>query len=130
MRETTLAAVRGAARAIALPYPPLQSVSQLVTIGEDDAETPFAASNYIVDTAREPGRIVLKTSAQWPVNLRAAEAIRIDYVAGYGASASDVPQAIRDAIRMIVAHWYEHREAGDLPQGAARGLESYRVRQI
>jgi uncharacterized phiE125 gp8 family phage protein len=35
--------------------------------------------------------------------------IEIDYTAGYGTSGSDVPQPLRQAMRMLVTHWYEHR---------------------
>jgi len=31
-------------------------------------------------------------------------------VAGYGTAASDVPEAIRQAMLMMVTHWYIHRQ--------------------
>ena len=35
----------------------------------------------------------------------------IDFTAGYGASGLDVPQPLRQAIRLLVTHWYENRSA-------------------
>jgi len=35
-------------------------------------------------------------------------------VAGYGAAASDVPQPLRQAVLLLVAHWFERREPVEL----------------
>ena len=39
-----------------------------------------------------------------------ANGIEIAFVAGYGDRAANVPAPIRQAILLLVAHWYEHRE--------------------
>ena len=31
-------------------------------------------------------------------------------MAGYGSSASDVPENIKTAMKQLVAHWYDNRE--------------------
>ncbi len=40
-----------------------------------------------------------------------AESYEIDFTAGYGTSGVDVPQPLRQAIRLLVTHWYENRAA-------------------
>lgn len=35
--------------------------------------------------------------------------VEIDLTAGFGTQAADVPEALRQAMRMLVAHYYEHR---------------------
>ena len=49
--------------------------------------------------------------APWalPAPGRLAAGIEIDVVSGYGDDAADVPQPLRQAIRLLVAHWYENR---------------------
>jgi uncharacterized phiE125 gp8 family phage protein len=49
--------------------------------------------------------------APWalPAPGRLAAGIEIDVVSGYGDAAADVPQPLRQAIRLLVAHWYENR---------------------
>jgi uncharacterized phiE125 gp8 family phage protein len=37
-------------------------------------------------------------------------AITVNYLAGYGPAATDVPECIRLAIKMMVAELYENRE--------------------
>lgn len=50
---------------------------------------------------------------EWPGAYSRPDAIKVTYQAGFGPSPSDVPQSIRHAILMTVAHWYEHRMAVD-----------------
>jgi uncharacterized phiE125 gp8 family phage protein len=40
---------------------------------------------------------------------RIAAGIELDVVCGYGAAATDVPEPLRQAIRLLAAHWYENR---------------------
>lgn len=67
----------------------------------------------------------------WPALYDRIDALQIEWTAGYG-DADDVPAAIRQAAKMLVAHWYANREAvvtgtiaGDLPM-AVRELVSLR----
>ena len=118
---------------VSLPRAPLQSVSSVQYYDESDNAATWAASNYYVDTVHEPGRLALRSGATWPVPSRLANGIVIQYVAGYGGSASDVPETIRTAIRQLVAHWYEHRgEASSatapVPLVIQALLEPYRIR--
>lgn len=127
-------------RAIELLRPPLISVSSIVTYDDTDTAITFAASNYFVDAAREPGRVVLRNGAMWPANAdRTANAIEITYTAGYGTRIGDVPEPIRQAILMLIAQLYEHRgeEVADdamaprqLPLGARMLLGPFRVARL
>ena len=38
--------------------------------------------------------------------------VEIVVKAGYGANASDVPEALRQGMLMLIAHWYAHRSDG------------------
>jgi len=97
---------------IRLPRPPLQSVTAVRYITEDGTLKTLDPALYVVDTASEPGRVVLKRGKSWPSEtLAPAAGVKVEYVAGYGDQASDVPEPIRQAILLLAAHWYEHREA-------------------
>lgn len=96
---------------IELPRSPLQSVSSIVYLDEDGDSTTWSSSAYIVDADSEPGRVVLAHGQSWPSGgLYPANPIRITFVAGYG-DADDVPEKFKHAIKLLVGHWYEHREA-------------------
>ena len=100
-------------RELALPKPPLQSVTHVKTYDDSDVATTFAASNYFQDTASVPGRIVLRKSVSAPTIGRTANGLEIQFVAGYGDNFADVPQSIRDGILQLSAFLYENR--GDCP---------------
>jgi uncharacterized phiE125 gp8 family phage protein len=92
------------------PYP-LQSVTSIKYTTSAGVETTFAAASYQVDTYSQPGRLRLKTSVAWPsVVLREMNGLAIRFVAGYGAAGSAVPIQLRQAILLLVGHWYENRE--------------------
>ena len=40
---------------------------------------------------------------------RLAAGIELDVTVGYGDSGADVPEPLRQALRLLVAHWYENR---------------------
>ena len=71
----------------------------------------MASSKYFVDSSREPARIVLRTGETFPVALRVANAIEVEYVAGY-SSVYAIPEPIRMGLLQHIAHLYEHR--GDM----------------
>lgn len=129
--------LRKVARYVELPNPPLLGVTSVITYDDADAATTFAASNYYVDTDGSPGRVVLRTAANWPTALRVANAIQITYRAGYGNYGSDMPPQLVHAIKMLVGHWYAVRETvnagnitSELPWTVAALLAPYRVMRL
>ena len=104
---------------IELPRPPLVSVTEIRYTDEDGVEGTLAASNYRVDTASEPGRIVLAPDGEWPSDaLDSVNAVAVEFVAGY-ADASAVPTMAKAAILLQIGEIYANREAvivGSTPQ--------------
>lgn len=102
-----------------LPRPPLQTVTHIKYYDEDDTEFTLAATNYRVNTVAVEGKVVLKSGQSWPsATLRTTKAINVQFVAGYGDDASDVPDSAVHIIKLLVGHWYEHREPVPLVIGA------------
>ena len=95
-------------REIQIPKPPLVSVESLKYYDTDGVLQTLSTAAYRVDTAAQPGRIVLDDDYDWPdVDVR-PNAVVIAYTAGYGKP-SEVPQALRIAINFMLAHWYSNR---------------------
>lgn len=125
----------------ALPLGKVQSVTYLKYTYSSGVETTVSSSDYHVDTVSEPGQIVLAYGKQWPsATLKAVNPIVIRGVFGYGA-ATAVPQPIKDAILLLVAHRYSHPEpvivsdrAGaretELPYGIWPLLAPYDARRL
>ena len=123
---------------IAFPHPPLVSVTSVQYFDDSDTATTWPATNYFVDTVRQPGRLALRLGATWPIPTRSANGIVITYIAGYGSDGTNVPEPIKTAIRQLVAHWYEHRgeveaitgqrNAVNVPMVITALLDPYRLR--
>lgn len=103
---------------IELPFPPLATVTSIKYYDDaGSAAATVSSANYIVDTNSEPGRVALKSSAAWPtVNLREINGVEIIYTAGYGNAAA-VPDIYKAAIKLLIGHLYENREAVTVAQG-------------
>ncbi|MBN6186317.1 phage head-tail connector protein [Aneurinibacillus sp. BA2021] len=102
--------------------PPLLSVESITYRDVDGVQHALSPDAYIVDTATEPGRIFIKTAPK--VALFPASPVTVRFVAGYNpvitSEGTDfiahVPESIKQAMRMLVGHWYENREAVTIGQ--------------
>jgi len=89
---------------------PVQSVTSIKYYDAADQESTFNAANYVTDTKREPGRIILKSGSSWPSDvLRVVNGVVVRVVVGFGDDA-DVPQQFKQAMLLMIGHWYENRE--------------------
>ncbi len=103
---------------IFVPRPPISSIVSIKAHNSDGTTTTVTASDYIVDTAREPGRVALTASSTWPSGpLRTINGVEIEFVAGYGPVGSDVPDPIRTAILLSISY------IRDNPSGGAAKFE-------
>lgn len=94
-------------RAIKLPLPPLQSVTSVIYDNADGTAATIDPADYRVITDTDPGRVIAPSG--WPATQAQDGAVRITFVAGYGAP-EDVPEIIRNYIRARVAQLYNFRE--------------------
>jgi uncharacterized phiE125 gp8 family phage protein len=92
------------------PYPPLVSVTSIVYVDTNGTNQTLSATYYRVNTGSEPGRITEAYGYYWPLIRDVTGAVTIIYEAGYGKAAK-VPDDVKAAIKLIVGHLYEHREA-------------------
>jgi uncharacterized phiE125 gp8 family phage protein len=119
-----------------IPLRPLVSIDAVRVYPAEGAATVIDADNYLADTDSVPPRLV-RTGVIWPQPGKAANGVEIDFTAGYGAAASDVPTPLRQALLLLVAHWYENREpiAVGAPETAMPGAVSelvapYRMQRL
>lgn len=119
---------------ILLPRPPVQSVSSITYVDDDGAAQTLSTSLYQTCLDSSPVRIVPAYNQTWPTIRNIPEAVKVTYIAGYGDAGTDVPQQLRHAILLLVAHWFENREAvvvgtsaNDVPLGVMHILERLQV---
>jgi uncharacterized phiE125 gp8 family phage protein len=97
---------------IFLPKPNLLSVEVVKYIGVDGVEVTLDPNTaYDVETGTLPGSVTLKYQQQWPLTRNQRNCVTLDFTAGYGKAASEVPVAIIQAIKLTIGHFYQNREA-------------------
>jgi uncharacterized phiE125 gp8 family phage protein len=108
---------------------PLHSVIAARVYDTANNASAIDLESFVVDTA---ANIIASPSWALPAPGRSTAGIELDLQLGYGALASDVPDPLRHAVRMLVAHWYENRAAigagaAMLPAGVGALIAPYRV---
>ena len=97
-----------------LPRPPLLSVTSIKYYDTAGSQQTLSSSYYDVDTTKEPGRITLAYGYSWPAVRDVVNTVEIIYKAGYSETEDDsdsVPARVKAAMKLLVGHWYEHRES-------------------
>ena len=99
---------------ILLPKPPFR---QMVAIRYEDGSSPSAevdAANYEVDGVSAPARVTPVFGGVWPTPNLQLNAVHVEWIAGYPPSddsptdyAANVPQGIKQAIRLLARQMYE-----------------------
>ena len=119
-------------RLLVLPAP-LREFSAARIIRRDASEHSVDLDLFIVDKAGAPA-VLAFTPGTLPISDRPAAGIELDIEAGYGDAPADVPEPLRQAIRLLVAHWYENRglttighEVAVLPRTVAALVAPYVV---
>jgi uncharacterized phiE125 gp8 family phage protein len=84
-------------RGIAIPLPRLQSVTNVKYRDGSGSVQTLDPSVYRVIPG-ERGRVILTSGGSWPATECAPDAVTIRFVAGYGASAAEVPEPIKQAM--------------------------------
>lgn len=117
---------------VSLALAPLRSVVAARVYDSAGVAQAIDPQAFVVDVASAPGIVAFTPWALMPPG-RTIGGIELDVEVGYGAAAADVPEPLRQAIRFLLAHWYENRGlvgAGPLspsPETVDALLAPYRV---
>lgn len=123
---------------IPLPLSPVQAVDSIEYVDAQGATQTVSSSDYVVIDG--PAAAVQPAFGKaWPAPRGQARAVAITFTAGYGAP-DDVPGALKAAIKLLVGHFYEHREgvvgveqrdsSAELPLGVAALIRPFRARSV
>jgi uncharacterized phiE125 gp8 family phage protein len=126
LTQTREASYDGTPGAVVILPEPVNAISTVTTYNDRDVPTSITDTTYQLDSASVPPRLVLRDGQFWPTSLRDVDTVVVRYTCGWSANA--LPYAIRQAIQVLVAHWYEHREPAVVPTGVEALLMPYRIR--
>jgi len=102
-----------------LPIGFVRSIEAVRITARDGTVNEVSPDQFVLEGGRIPPRLLSK-SGDWPKPGIPALGIEIAFTAGFGSEPSDVPEPIRQALLMLVAHWYEHRDPAEIGGAATR----------
>lgn len=97
--------------AILLPRPPATIVSAFTYYDTDGALQTWDASDYQADVVAQPARLLPLPGEAWPATQAGrVNAVQVTFNAGLPQASLIDPRA-KQAVSLLVAHWFENREA-------------------
>lgn len=110
---------------------PLRALIAARVFDADGNEASIDPATFVLDKAAD---VIAAPAWALPQPGRAVAGIEFDIQLGYGAAAADVPDALRHAIRVLTAHWYDNRgqvaigqSVPMMPAAVTAILNSFRV---
>jgi len=125
---------RNSETALILPSGPVESITSIVYTDTDGISQTWDSGKYLLDKNFYRPRIMPAYNESWPSDVRdQMNAVEITFSAGYDTDGDDLPEDIKHAIKLIIGHWYENRQAvvmgsnlQQVPMAATSLLEPYK----
>lgn len=110
---------------------PLGPVTEVISIDYTGADGDAASvPSWRADLDTQPCRVWPERDTAWPAISCEPGAVKVTFKCGF----TEIPADLKAALKLLVGHFYEHREAVttdlkavDLPMGVDAILERYRV---
>ncbi len=114
--------------------PSALSVNSVKYIDSNGGEQTVPVSDYVLDTYDPIEHVRAKYNVTWPETRAEKNAVRIEFIAGYGTKATDVEPEIIEAIILLVGHWTNFQSQSEdgsiiahVPKPIERILDKYSV---
>jgi len=96
---------------IELPKPKVLSIVSVGYVDADGVDQTVSSANYTLDSAQLPGWVLPAEDFDWPATRAIANAVRVDFTAGYGPAATDVPASVRQWMLLQIGAAVKQAEA-------------------
>lgn len=117
------------ANPLKLSYPPLSSVTSVKYVDTDGVTQTLATSVWEAGDEDGIGTVRLAYNQSWPSVRGHEDTVIVRFVCGYGGR-EDVPEQIRQAIRIHALHYFRHREGEPTPKAFYDLLRPYSARRF
>ncbi len=110
---------------IRIPIYPVAGLNEIHYVDlNGDSQTIVKEDVQLEEFAR-PAIIVPLSGESWPsTKAETLRAVTVDFDAGYGDAASNVPGDLIHAIKLVLTHLYEHRGDDDAPEFRSSAYEA------
>lgn len=113
-----------------IPVYPVQSVTSITYTDVDGVSQTLASDTYTLDGYGMSPAIKRAYNQTWPASRVEPNAVTIRFVAGHESA----PMDIKQAVLLLVGHWYENREAtgklDNIPFSVDAILNKYKIAGI
>lgn len=96
---------------LVLPKPPVTSITSISYVDANGTTQTWSSSNYVTDLPAgpwaAPARIAPAYGLTWPSVRDQMSAATVRFVCGY----TTAPEAVKAALKLLIAHWYRNRES-------------------
>lgn len=113
INQTWRQVVQNPGSSVDLNMHPVQALTAIKYYDAANALQTDTLGNYQLIAGAGWAYVEPTTGNAWPAAYNRPDAIQIEFTAGHGAAAADVPEGIRHALMMLIAHWYENRDLAD-----------------
>lgn len=113
---------------------PVREILAVTIYGSEGEASLVDPADYQLDPLSNPARLHF---SRLPERLRAMNGVEVDFTAGFGEAGTDVPDLLKRAVLMLVAHWFEFRASFGAasqpvshPDGYRRLISAYLPRRL
>lgn len=113
---------------------PVREIVSVTAYGGDGEAALVDPGTYRLEAHGRPARLHFLSL---PPEETAANGVEIDFAAGFGEAGTDVPDLLKRAMLVLVAHWYEFRasyaareQPVSFPPGYDRLIAPWRMRRL
>jgi len=113
---------------------PVQAVEKVTVYEADGSAVEVPLEDHLLDGAGRPARFWMKNP---PEPGQSINGIEIDFSAGYGEAGTDVPDTLKRAMSIHVAHMFAFRgvvspgeQPAGIPDGYERLIAPFRIRRL
>lgn len=99
-----------------LPIAPIQSIDSIQYVDTAGDTQTLSSSNYQLVKSVLPYSIAPAYGLTWPSVRSDYDNVTVAVVAGYGDASTDIPRDIMQALRLLLAHFYENRSDENVGQ--------------
>jgi uncharacterized phiE125 gp8 family phage protein len=97
---------------LSLELAQVSAINDILIYGESGSPATYDPAHYYLDAVSKPSRAVLRQDRLPPMPGRAVNGIEVRFTVGFGAAAA-VPEDLKQAILLTIAHWFDHRGDAD-----------------
>jgi uncharacterized phiE125 gp8 family phage protein len=113
---------------------PVESITHIKYYDSDDSLQTLAGTVYLADLYSMPARISLMPDQEFPELSDRKMAVEVKYVVGEGTTTDTISDIVKQAVLLMVGHWYEHRSsvisgktAMEIPLTSKMLLDQYKI---